>query len=122
MRGKRGAETVTFPTTKNAPSFSTIFSVATGSCSELCHDLSYSLACLVLTVGWEADRAYASMPAAAVALADRSEVHQLRRHQLRPGVRSNRHLRPKARFAQAHVVGRVRMQAVRDEFVVALGR
>jgi len=60
------------------------------------------------------------MAAATVALADRRQVHHLLRRPLRPRIRAHRHLGPEARLAQPDVVRRLRVQEVRNEFVVAL--
>jgi len=56
---------------------SQLFFFSTRSCSQFRYDLPHCLSRFVFSVGREADRAYAGMAAAAVALADCSKIHQI---------------------------------------------
>ena len=57
------------------------------------------------------------MAAAAIALADLGQIHQVRG--VGPGIGAHRHLAAEAALAQAHAVDALRVQIVRDELVVA---
>src|SRR5579859_532230 len=66
----------------------------------------------------EGDRSYAGVPPAAIAFANASQIHfRLLR---RPGIGPDRNLHAKAALTQADAVDRLRMQIIRDKFVVAL--
>src|SRR5581483_2745988 len=92
------------------------------SLPQLRHNLLRSSAGGVFLLDREADRAHTCMPAAAIALTDLREIRKLADRLFRPWIRANRDLGAKARLRKANVVGAMRVQIVRDELVVALGR
>ena len=73
-------------------------------------------------LGREADGAYASVAASAVALADLGQVHHLRRVGRGPRVGADGYLGAETGFRQADGVDRVRIEVIRDELVEALER
>jgi hypothetical protein len=86
------------------------------------HNLRCGGARFVCLVGREADGADAGVAAAAVALADRGQVHHLGGVGLGPRIGANRDLGAEAGLRQADGIGRVGVEVVGDELVESLER
>src|SRR5579863_1361013 len=94
--------------TKDSEKLQTFYPTRGSSASQFRDDLSRRLPGLLHRTDLEANGADAGMPAAPVALANRSQIE---RHRLvRPRVRSHRNLGPEAGRAHRHGVDRLRKQ------------
>src|ERR1700748_3390806 len=89
-------------------------------CTQFGHNCRRRRARIIRPVRRKRDRTHPRMSAAAIALADRRQVHHLVRRPLGPRIRPHRHTGPAARLAQANVVRSLWIQEIRNELVVAL--
>ena len=90
--------------------------------AEFGDDFGGGFAGFVFLVGGEGDGADAGVASSAIALADGGEVDHLFRRGFGPGVGADGDLGAEAGFGEADGVGRLGMQVVGDELVVALER